>query len=144
MYVEGRRRGIIVMCILWVVVPLITAYLLVNDILGIEVAIVMLVSGGFSTIGILYYAGKYEIMTGFSTMSIDEIVRYDMRKITWFSGIWIYMSSLLFYFIFLFTATYMGSSAGLTTSVVALIILLAIWTVVISTSRFKVPACDDA
>lgn len=87
MYVEGRRKGLVAMCCLWIIVPLITAYLLVNGIMDYEVAIAMLVSEGFSAIGIAYYAGKYEIMSGFSTMSIDEIVKYDMKKLTLFSGV---------------------------------------------------------
>ena len=143
MYVEGRRKGLIVMCCLWIIVPLITAYLLVNGIMGYEVAIAMLVSGVFSVIGIAYYAGKYEIMSGFSTMSIDEIVKYDMKKLTWFSGVWLYISSMAFFFLFLFISMFMGSSTGLLVSVVAIIALLAIWAVIISTSRFKVSNCID-
>ena len=143
MYVEGRRKGLIVMCCLWIIVPLITAYLLVNGIIGYEVAIAMLVSGVFSVIGIAYYAGKYEIMSGFSTMSIDEIVKYDMKKLTWFSGVWLYISSMAFFFLFLFISMFMGSSTGLLVSVVAIIALLAIWAVIISTSRFKVSTCID-
>lgn len=143
MYVEGRRKGLIVMCCLWIIVPLITAYLLVNGIMGYEVAIAMLVSGVFSVIGIAYYAGKYEIMSGFSTMSIDEIVKYDMKKLTWFSGVWLYISSMAFFFLFLFISMFMGSSTGLLVSVVAIIALLAIWAVIISTSRFKVSTCID-
>ena len=141
MYVEGRRKGLIVMCCLWIIVPLITAYLLVNGIMGYEVAIAMLVSGVFSVIGIAYYAGKYEIMSGFSTMSIDEIVKYDMKKLTWFSGVWLYISSMAFFFLFI--SMFMGSSTGLLVSVVAIIALLAIWAVIISTSRFKVSTCID-
>lgn len=143
MYVEGRRKGLIVMCCLWIIVPLITAYLLVNGIMGYEVAIAMLVSGVFSVIGIAYYAGKYEIMSGFSTRSIDEIVKYDMKKLTWFSGVWLYISSMAFFFLFLFISMFMGSSTGLLVSVVAIIALLAIWAVIISTSRFKVSTCID-
>ena len=131
------------MCCLWIIVPLITAYLLVNGIMGYEVAIAMLVSGVFSVIGIAYYAGKYEIMSGFSTMSIDEIVKYDMKKLTWFSGVWLYISSMAFFFLFLFISMFMGSSTGLLVSVVAIIALLAIWAVIISTSRFKVSTCID-
>lgn len=143
MYVEGRRKGLIVMCCLWIIVPLITAYLLVNGIMSYEVVIAMLVSGVFSAIGIAYYAGKYEIMSGFSTMSIDEIVKYDMKKLTWFSGVWLYISSMAFFFLFLFISMFMGSSTGLLVSVVAIIALLAIWAVIISTSRFKVSTCID-
>lgn len=29
-------------------------------------------------------------------MNIDEIVRFDIIKVTWFSGIWLYMRSLAF------------------------------------------------
>ena len=87
-YIKGRGKNALIMSIVWIIVPVITAVYISSGRIGNGLIILMLMCAMFHFLGIIVYTGSYEAMAGFNTMSDEEIKEYDMEKMTSFLGIY--------------------------------------------------------
>lgn len=98
MYIKGRGKNALIMSIVWIIIPIITAAYILSGRMGNEMIILMLISAMFHFLGVIVYTGSYEAVAGFNTMSDEEIRGYDMKKLTSFLGISWVIGSYVYFF----------------------------------------------
>lgn len=99
MYIKGRGRNALIMSIVWIIVPIITAVYISSGRMGNELIIIMLIGAMIHFLGVIVYTGSYGAMAGFNTMSNEEIKEYNMEKITSFLGILFVIGSYMYFLI---------------------------------------------
>lgn len=97
MHIKGRGKNALIMSIIWIIVPIITAVYISSGRVGNEMIILMLMCAMFHFLGVIVYTGSYEAMAGFNTMSKEEIKEYDLEKVTSFLGILFVIGSYVFF-----------------------------------------------
>ena len=135
MYFEGRRNSIALMCVLWVAIPLCTAYLFVNGLGNSSILIALIVSAAFNTMGIAIYAGNYRIISGFSTMTLEEINKYNIETITVWTGISCCIAGYLFFIADMIVSIQVNEMMGLIVGAILCIIALSLWAIIISVDK---------
>ena len=98
MYIKGRGKNALIISIVWIIIPIITAAYILSGRIGNEMIILMLISAMFHFLGVIVYTGSYEAVAGFNTMSDEEIRGYDMKKLTSFLGISWVIGSYVYFF----------------------------------------------
>lgn len=132
-----RRLGVCSMCIVWALVILIAAHMLSEE-LDVNTVVSLVISAVFICIAIITYLGHYGFISGFSTMSLEELNRYNLESITYCTGICMFAISVLSFGIYAATSHVIQNSTALMISVIVLIVMLAIWAIWITFSpRFK-------
>ena len=99
MYIKSRVKNAVVMAIILAIMPIAAAIGISSGRVGEEYVIVVIVCATFQAMGILYYIGFYEIMTGFTTMSKEEIKQYNTENITSFLGIALTISTQVSFYL---------------------------------------------
>lgn len=135
MYYEGRRNGIAAMCIIWSVVPIVAAYCLLNEFVNTDIILYVGISAAFNTIAIVFFAGNYKIMSGFSTMSVDELSKYNLEKVTWYSGVYFFVIGIILLPISIVFLIYYGNLAAALTIVTVVITIMIIWAIDLSFNK---------
>lgn len=118
MHIKGRGKNALIMSIVWIIVPIITAVYISSGRVGNEMIILMLMCAMFHFLGVIVYTGSYEAMAGFNTMSKEEIKEYDMEKVTSFLGISWVLGSYIFFFILLIGFTMFSISTAIVLSTI--------------------------
>lgn len=138
MYFEGRRNGIALLCVIWIMVPLFTAYAFVNGLGNLSILISLVVCAVFNTMGIIIYAGNYHLISGFSTMTLEEINRYNIETVTVVTGISFCIAGYLFFITDAIISVRISEIMGLITGSILCIISLIVWAILISfNKRFR-------
>lgn len=131
MYIEGRRKGALIMCGLWIIVPVITAIVIVEGYVDEVFSIFAVGSMVCLMIAVLYYLGEMEMTT-------VEIKRYNIPNVTSFAGIFMAIVSYVFFFVGLIMHIVYGPLWGVFILVIVLIAMVLIMTIYISVgTKFK-------
>ncbi len=118
MHIKGRGKNALIMSIVWIIVPIITAVYISSGRVGNEMIILMLMCAMFHFLGVILYTGSYEGFAGFNTMSKEEIKEYDLEKVTSFLGISWVLGSYIFFFILLIGFTMFSISTAIVLSTI--------------------------
>ncbi len=124
MYIKGRGKNALIMSIVWIIVPVITAVYISSGRIGNGLIILMLMCAMFHFLGIIVYTGSYEAMAGFNTMSDEEIKEYDMEKMTSFLGISWVLGSYTFFFTLLIGFTIFSTSTAIVLSTILFVVIV--------------------
>lgn len=88
--------------------------------------------------GIIIYAGNYHLISGFSTMTLEEINRYNIETVTVVTGISFCIAGYLFFITDAIISVRISEIMGLITGSILCIISLIVWAILISfNKRFR-------
>lgn len=138
MLMESRKKGICLLAVAWLIVPILFVYMLSQNVMDSSSFIYILVSFGMIVMGIVVYAGNYTFLSGFNTMSKEERMEYNGDEISKISGLFFcgiaYVSgagSLVIVAIY-------GNLTGVVFHILSFLILLFTWVIYVSVGkRFK-------
>jgi len=125
-YIKSRVKNAVVMAIILAIMPIAAAIGISSGRVGEEYVIVVIVCATFQAMGILYYIGFYEIMTGFTTMSKEEIKQYNTENITSFLGIALTISTQVSFYLGMIISIKYGTGSGVITMITILTITVTI------------------
>ncbi|MDO5861662.1 MAG: DUF3784 domain-containing protein [Thermoplasmata archaeon] len=132
-----RRRGVSAMCIVWAIVAVIAAFMLIREQEPYTV-IALVVSAVFLAIAVVTYLGHYGFMSGFSTMSLEELNRFDIEAVTSSTGICMFATSLLSFASYAVASLVSVPSTAMMVAAIVVVVMLVAWVVWISfSSRFR-------
>lgn len=124
MYIKGRGRNALIMSIVWVIVPVITAVYISLGYAGNDLIVLVLVGVLFHFFGVILYTGSYENFAGFNTMSKEEIEEYDIEKITSFLGISWVLGSYIYFFTLLIGLSMFSKLTAIMVSIILLVVIV--------------------
>lgn len=124
MYIKGRGKNALIMSVVWIIIPVITAVYISSGPMDNELMILMLMCAMFHFLGVILYTGSYENFAGFNTMSKKEIEEYDIEKITSFLGISWVLGSYIFFFTLLIGFTIFSTSTAIVSSTILFVVIV--------------------
>ena len=136
MYIEGRGRNAVLLCVMWLLVPLIALFLQIG--FDVSTMIIAAVGAFIHVFGVLAYLGFYEGFAGFNTATDEELSHYDMNKMTAFMGVSFCIAGCMFSILTIILREYFGVLVAMLVGVVFLLVALISVSIYMSVSkRFK-------
>jgi len=136
MYIEGRKRGAVLLCAMWLIVPAVA--LLLRTEFDAFTVITALCGAVFHVFGVLAYLGFYEGFAGFNTATDEELSHFDLNKMTVFMGISFCIAGCVFSIVTIFLREYSGVLTTILVGIVFMLVALISVSIYMSVSkRFK-------
>ncbi len=123
MHIKGRGRNALIMSVVWIIVPIITAVYISSGHVGNDLIVFMLIGAVFHFFGVILYTGSYENFAGFNTMSKEEIEEYNIERITSFLGISWVLGSYIYFFTLLIGLTMFSKLTAIMVSIILLVVI---------------------
>jgi len=133
MYIEGRGRNAILLCTMWLLVPVVALFLKIE--FDAFLAIVALCGAFIHVFGVLAYLGFYEGFAGFNAATDEELSHYDLNKMTAFMGISFCVTGCSFSVITIILGEYSGVLTAILIGAVFLFVALISVSIYMSVSK---------
>ena len=85
-YIEGRKNGALLMMLIWLTVPAVCVVYFGMYEFDAFILITVLMSAMYILIGAFVYLGYTGMLAGINTMSPEELKKYDLNKISSYTG----------------------------------------------------------